>query len=433
MNFNEEQRIVIESKSKYKQVVAAAGSGKTSTMVGMLAKIVTEKEENPEKILVITFSRKAAAEIRERLNRTIGNSPVIIKTFHAYCLYIIKKYHPHYGENSADIIDPEEKNEFFRNYFKRERFKIGGIPFDLLLSGTENFLKKFFPEVLKEIEADYKKYKEINRKLDFDDLVSIYLEGLNKKEAWAEKARKEVSTVVVDEFQDTDLTQLEWLQKLDPEKLTIVGDDYQSIYGFRGASTIPFLRFKEFFSPCETFFLKTNYRSLPAIIRTSAIPISKNKKNIKKKIIPFREGKAKVRLIEMENENSLAPLSELMTRANYLRNNAMFLCRSNFRIQKIIQAGIPSDRIMTIHAAKGLEFDTVILDLSTGWNLKADEKPETMEEERRILYVGLSRAKNNLFILGVKDKNKNRIEDLFYSYFRFRTKKISVEKLKSLF
>jgi len=433
MHFNSEQEAIISSSAKYKQVVAAAGSGKTSTMVGMLESVIRKKEEDPDKILVITFSRKAAREIRDRLERAIGDTGIIIKTFHAYCLYIIKKYHPHYGNNAANIIDPEEKNEFFRNYFKRERFKIGGIPYDLLLSGTGNLLKQLFPEIQKEIEEDYKKYKTENRKLDFDDLVAIYLDGLRNNEEWAKIAREEVEFVVVDEFQDTDMTQLEWLQKLNPNRLTVVGDDYQSIYGFRGASTVPFLKFKDFFSPSEIFFLRTNYRSLPAIIRASGIPISKNKNNIKKKVEPFRKGSANVCRIELETENSLLILSEQMATNVYLNAHAMFLCRSNFRIEKMIRAGIPSDKIMTIHAAKGLEFNTVFLDLSSGWNLKADEKEETMEEERRILYVGLSRAKDNLFILGVRNKNKNRIEDLFYSYFKFRIKRINAGKLRSMF
>ncbi|MBK8397002.1 MAG: UvrD-helicase domain-containing protein [Leptospiraceae bacterium] len=427
-----EQNLILEDNSNFTQVIAAAGSGKTSTMIALLQKIITENTENQNEILVITFSKKAVSEIKERLEKKTGKQNIRIQTFHAYCLYIIQKYNPDFEKTQIQIIDPKEKERIFKEYFIRERFKVGGIPYEFLLSSTGNFFKKHFPELSIEVNEMYSRYKKMNAKLDFEDLVQIYLEGLREKKSWAMEARKEVKRVIVDEFQDTDLEQLEWLRLLNPEKLCVVGDDWQAIYGFRGASTEPFLKFKDFFSPCSIHFLTTNYRSLPAVIQTSALPISKNKKNIQKKVNAFRRGIAKVFRICLSEDQTLESFCIFIQNQIIKVPNTMILCRSNLRIQYLIKLGIPDTNIMTIHASKGLEFNTVFVDLHSGWNLNLDEAKETIEEERRILYVALSRAKDNLYILGNRKTEKNRIEDHFFGYFRFAVREITIEFLKNV-
>ncbi|MBP7281599.1 MAG: UvrD-helicase domain-containing protein [Leptospiraceae bacterium] len=426
MNYSPEQKSILEDDSNFKQVIAAAGSGKTSTMIALLEKIISEKRERQEEILVITFSKKAVGEIKERLEKKVGEQKIRIQTFHAYCLYILQKYNPDYKDTGIKIIEPTEKERIFRDYFKRERFKVGGIPYEFLLSSSSNFLEKYFPDIEIEVNESYTLYKKENGKLDFDDLVEIYLEGLRVQKPWALEARREVKRVIVDEFQDTDLEQLEWLRLLNPERLCVVGDDWQAIYGFRGASTEPFLKFKDFFTPCSIHFLTTNYRSLPAVIQTSSLPISKNKKNIPKKVKAFRKGIARVFRICLSEEETLESFCEFLQKQIADNPDSMVLCRSNLRITYLIKLGIPEANIMTIHASKGLEFHTVFVDLHSGWNLKLDESKETIEEERRILYVALSRAKDNLYIFGNRKPKKDLIEDHFFGYFRFAVREIKI-------
>jgi DNA helicase-2/ATP-dependent DNA helicase PcrA len=383
-------------------------------MIALLEKILRDGKEKENEILVITFSRKAVGEIRERLARKIENHSIKIYTFHAYCLSVIQRYHPDYREKKAEILPPEEKEKVLKGFLKEHRFTIGGIPYEFLLSEKGGLLKKYFPDLQKEMFLKYAEYKKIHKKLDFSDLVRMYIEGLEAKEEWASNARREVKRVIVDEFQDTDLEQLKWLQLLAPEKLTVVGDDWQAIYGFRGASTEPFLKFGEFFSPCKQHFLTTNYRSLPEIIKTAAIPISKNKKNISKLVKPFRKGKAnvfKIELIEMEDWVTLIPLLEKFS-------DTYILCRSNYRISQLNKIGFPKEKTITIHASKGLEFGTVIVDITDGWNVDQDIDKDGIEEERRILYVALSRAKDNLLIVGNKEGSEDRLETRFFAFLR---------------
>ncbi|MEM7181403.1 MAG: UvrD-helicase domain-containing protein [Spirochaetota bacterium] len=242
MQYSKEQQQVIEYDGAYQQVIAGAGSGKTFTMIQMLAKIIQEGQEEQKGILVITFSKKAVKEISNRLVKTVGKHQVRIQTFHAYCLYILKKYHPKYSKEGMHILLPKDKEKIFRKFFMEKKYIIGGIPYDFFLQSNSSFLKTHFPDLEQELLQVYQSYKEKNNLLDFDDLVSVYLKAMQNKTDWAKQAKQEVKRVIVDEFQDTDLTQLEWLQMLQPQKLTVVGDDWQAIYGFRGASIEPFFQ-----------------------------------------------------------------------------------------------------------------------------------------------------------------------------------------------
>ena len=407
MEPSKEQKEIIESSEKFIQVIAAAGSGKTFTMIRLAEKIFHSKQFKESEILLITFSRKAAEELRERLEKAIGSSSIRIHTFHAFCLKMINSFHPDLKQK-IQILTPEEKEEILKEFYKSKRDLIGGIPYELLQSKTNLLSETYFPGLSGEAEMYYRDFKRENHRLDFDDLVSVFLDGLKKNEAWSLKAKQEIRLIIVDEFQDTDPVQLEWLQLMGPEKLIVVGDDWQAIYGFRGASTEPFLNFNKIFTPCKRYFLTANHRSVSEIVQISAFPIHKNKKNIPKTVVASRKEKGNVlctRIKELRDWQSL--ILEVQSR------DAVILCRTNYRIRTLIKIGFPADKIFTIHASKGLEYSTVYLDLYGGWTSEEESDPE---EERRILYVGLSRARDNLFILGPPELSSGR-EQEFYKYF----------------
>lgn len=429
VQYSPAQRAVIEEDTRFVQVVAAAGSGKTSTMVGIIERILVENLFPEESILVLTFSKKAAGEISERILTATGKDSIRVQTFHAYCLYALTRWHPEFKIQKPKILPPEEKNRFYKEYLKRKRDEIGGIPYELFWAENVPYIQEHFPEIKKDLDVAYQNHKKKEGYLDFGDLVSKFLKGLQNGEEWTFESRSSVQKIIVDEFQDTDLEQLEFLQLLsNSASIVVVGDDSQSIYSFRGAAPKAFLNFQKLFDPCRIHFLNTNYRSLPEIIRVSAIPIEKNLEKIEKEVLPSRKGKGFVGRILMEEASDLIPFLACSIPSS--EGDVKILCRSNFRISEYIRAGVPESFLMTIHASKGLEFHTVFVDLADGWNARPDSPLETIEEERRILYVGLSRAEDRLLILGAaKNSRRETIENEFFGYFK-RLKKVRPEDLE---
>lgn len=414
MKFSEEQSKIFEDSSFFQQVIASAGSGKTTTMIGLLERILQKKEENPEEILVLTFTRKAREEFATRLEKKYPKHGVKIYTFHAYALSVIQRYHPDFQKKPARVIEEEERNRIWKSLLKEHKFEIGGIPYEFFLNNSAQKIQNLFPKLFESLTEQYKQYKKQNGYLDFEDIIHLYLNGLEREEFWAIRAKRELTRIIIDEYQDTDPTQLKWVQLMAPKFLTVVGDDWQAIYGFRGATVEPFLKFRDYFPGAKIHYLTTNYRSLKEIVNASSIPISHNTHNIPKKVKHAREGKGVVKKIFIENNNWKHIL-------NFIQSNSdkeiKILCRTNYRISRLIQLGFSENNLMTIHSSKGLEFDTVFLDLTEGWTNEGDIN---LEEERRILYVGLSRAKNNLFILCKKNYKQGSIEKEFVNYFRWR-------------
>ncbi|EMN13253.1 AAA protein [Leptospira borgpetersenii str. Brem 307] len=418
VQYSPAQKAVIEEKARFVQVVAAAGSGKTSTMVGIIEQTLVENLFPEESILVLTFSRKAAEEISDRIQKSTKKNSIRVQTFHAYCLYVIGRWHPRFMVQKPKILPLEDKVQFYREFLKRERNEIGGILYELFWAENVTYIRENFAELKKNLEFAYQKYKKENGFLDFDDLVGIFLDGLRNEEEWTHESRNILRKIIVDEFQDTDLEQLEFLQLLSRNaSIVVVGDDSQAIYGFRGTAPGAFLSFQKLFQPCKLHFLNTNYRSLPEIIQTSSIPIQKNREKIEKEVCPSRQGKACVGKILMEEVVDLIPF--LIRAIPSSETDLKILCRSNFRISEYVRVGIPKDYLMTIHSSKGLEFHTVFVDVADGWNVRPDSSLETIEEERRILYVGLSRARDRLLILGAaKNSRRETIENEFFRYFK---------------
>lgn len=411
MKFSREQEEIINDNSKYLQIIAGAGSGKTFTIIEMVARKLRENIFNENEILMITFSRKACDEIKKRLNTKIPNNKVKIFTFHAYCLRVLKIYHPEFSK-SIKIINPEEKELLLKDILRKERFKVGGIPYEFLLREKNKKLPEF-SELLENFSFLYSEIKNKNNSIDYDDMVDIYLKGMINKESWTIDAGKEISYIIVDEFQDTDPIQIEWLQKINPHRLTVVGDDWQAIYGFRGASSLPFLNFSKYFSPLKKLFLTINFRSDREIVQVSEIPIQKNKFNIPKKVISNSKEKGDVKKICITSHEQWRKVLEIAVQ----KKEFQVLVRTNFRMEKLKKLGFPPENISTIHSSKGLEYDTVFLDLSDGWSKLSKFETIDLEEERRILYVGLSRAKHNLYVVGMKESKAGGIETLFFAYF----------------
>jgi DNA helicase-2/ATP-dependent DNA helicase PcrA len=400
-SFSKKQWDIITSKYPHKQVIAAAGSGKTRTVIGYTMYSLEQKSQN--KILLLTFSRKACGEMMHRIPQEYSKH-VEIRTFHAFCYHYIKNYHPEYSKYSFKILLEEEKNEIIKQILYQNPKKTYGIPYPVLINSIHHIQYKI-PELYNILSEEIQKYKQENHYLEFEDLIEIVLDGLSKKQPWIEPLLQNYQHVVVDEFQDTDPKQIRFLQLLKPEKLLVVGDDWQAIYGFRGATIEPFFKFKALFQKSKIFKLDENYRSLEPIVKVGNFIISKSSKKSFKNVRAIRGNDLKIPVLGyylgfFKNYDFIINLIN--------QYNGMMLVRSNYRKRFWLNQGLKFENILTIHKSKGLEFSIVFIDITKGWS----GENHLTDEEIRVLYVAITRAQNLCIIL--VNTEINSLESFIY-------------------
>lgn len=396
-NFSPAQRKIIVDDHPVKQIIAGAGSGKTRTVAGIISWQVSFRNMAPGSILVLSFSRKAAGEIRDRLSESLRDS-VDVSTFHSLAFRKIRQYHPHFQNQEIGIVSEQDKNSFYSEIFRENADIIGGIPYPILLQNDDVF-REMFPELHSFSSQKFSDYKAERNLFEYDELIRILIECIKNAEDSFIEFKKAYNLIIVDEFQDTDPMQLEFLKYMKSKSIVVVGDDWQAIYSFRGATVEPFLGFKKKFKKTKKYYLAENYRSLPAIVNLGGRVIRHSKKQIRKKVKSVREKKSGNSVCGM----SLSQGQEKKIINHVVESKAVILVRSNFRRKVWMNSGCADESVMTIHKAKGLEFENVFLDLMGGWN-HYDPALESIrnganDEEIRILYVALTRAMNCLTVL----------------------------------
>lgn len=425
--WSEEQTKVIKSTDPIIQVIAGAGSGKTATMVGLLEEREKSGKFHPEETLVVTFTKKATNEFKERCQKKGISHNYHISTFHSFCYDSLKQYDTLNQWSKYKLLTESKKWDITKSLLYPYQNTIGGIPFSILLKKEGLFLRNLSLEIYLQFNTNFQSWKKENGYFEFDDLIQNFLFFLNKNEA--SPIKKKWKSLIIDEFQDTDEIQLAIIKQMEFENITVVGDDWQAIYGFRGATPKPFLEFCQHFPNAVPYKLSTNYRSVSSIIQKSLLPIRKNKEKIPKDTISYRKDKGFFRLIRIDQkENTLDTIWKKIQCAD---PRLMILTRSNFRKSEWIQVGVSREQVMTIHSAKGLEFQTVVVDVCQGWSELHDSID--LEEERRILYVALSRAKDNLIVLINDSSDPKSLCDLFSEDFslwnRFRNRTLRWTRL----
>lgn len=414
--WSDEQKKIIHCNFPIKQVIAGAGSGKTATMVGLLEERELQKSILPKNTLIVTFTKKATHEFKERCEKKGLSKEYHISTFHSFCYHALKKYDASKNWSKFKLLSESKKWEITKDILSVYRFEIGGIPFPILLKNNGKNFRKISETGYDFYLESFRSWKDKHQYFEFDDLIFDFLHFLDS--ASANLVKEKWTSLIIDEFQDTDEVQLQIIQKMKFQSITVVGDDWQAIYGFRGATPKPFLDFPKHFPEVIQFFLSTNYRSKESIIKSSLLPLNHNKDKIPKQVQTFRKEKGTF-LVERIRETTKRPM-EIWKHWQTKDPNTIILTRSNYRKNEWIQSGVPHSQVMTIHSAKGLEFQTVLLDLVLGWSESRNDIDEA--EERRILYVGLSRAKDNLVLL-IADKPKpERLADQMSGDFSFRNR-----------
>ena len=327
---NPSQQRAIAHLSGPMMVLAGPGSGKTSVIVERTAYMINEGDISPANILVVTFSRAAAKEMKERFLSFTGQkyTPVTFGTFHGVFYGILKQA---YGFTAANILSDEEKTgilkELALNYggdlaeegdFAEEVAKEISVVKGNKIS-LEHYYSSCCPdEVFRQIYQGYREACQSRRKLDFDDMILYCYELFTQRKDILAAWQKKFQYILVDEFQDINQLQYDIVRMLaQPQNnLFIVGDDDQSIYHFRGARPEIMLNFNRDYPEAETVTLNVNYRCSGQILASAMKVIGENKKRFSKKLSTPNQAGDAVMIREFQNprEEYLTVVSELRER-----------------------------------------------------------------------------------------------------------------------
>jgi len=316
---NPSQREAVEHIDGAMLILAGAGSGKTKTLTTRLAYLVGEVGIDPANTLTLTFTNKAASEMRERALKLMPakvSYPPLLCTFHKFGLLFLKFHIEKLGRSNAFvIIDSDDKKRLIRSIAKE-------LKVDLNISFIASEISKYknsllSPELVlekaelpdyKQIANIYVKYQaniEENNLVDFDDLLMLTYKILSENDALREETSKRYQYIMVDEYQDTNELQFQLLELLSSEhnNLCVVGDDDQSIYGWRGANIRNILEFANNFETCKTVKLETNYRSTEPILKAANTLIEHNSTRLGKKLTSHKGTGQDVKLLHSLDES----------------------------------------------------------------------------------------------------------------------------------
>ena len=294
-NLNPMQREAVFCTEGPLLILAGAGSGKTRVLTHRAVYLIEEKGVNPYHILAITFTNKAAEEMRERIDKLVGfgSESIWVSTFHAACVRILRRYIDRLGyDNHFTIYDADDQKSLMKDVCKRlqidtkiykEKMFLGVISSakDELIS-PEEFTQRAAGDFAKEKQAavyrEYQAQLHKNNALDFDDLLVKTVELFRHDAEVLDNYQERFQYIMVDEYQDTNTAQFELIRLLADKyrNLCVVGDDDQSIYKFRGANIKNILNFEEIYPDAKVIKLEQNYRSTQNILNAANFVIANN-------------------------------------------------------------------------------------------------------------------------------------------------------------
>lgn len=291
MNFNEAQKKAIESIHGPMLILAGAGAGKTRVITNRIANMIKNHKILPEEILAVTFTTKAAKEMKERVEKMVSKR-IEISTFHSFSLKILKQYYKELDyEKNFTIYDVLDQMNIINVIMKKNNFETKESTYEIA-----NFISKFkegnvkkidFSNVIifEEIVSQYNNIMKQNNAMDFSDIL-INLNKLLDISEILNEIQEKFKYIMVDEYQDTNNIQYEIIRKISKKykNICVVGDENQSIYGFRGANIQNILDFEKDYPDATIIKLDINYRSTQNIVNASNAVIIHNKERIDKTI-----------------------------------------------------------------------------------------------------------------------------------------------------
>ena len=324
-------------------ILAGAGSGKTRVLTHRAAYLIQQNKCKPYNILAITFTNKAAGEMKERIEKTVGFNPegeVWVATFHSTCAKILRRFIDRIGyKNDFTIYDSDDQKTLIKNICKKldidtkihkEKALAAQISHlkDKLITPTRFMLENegdFTKKVLGQVYLEYQSQLKKNNALDFDDLIAKTVELFKTDEKVLDFYQSQFKYIMVDEYQDTNKAQFELIRLLanKSKNLCVVGDDDQSIYKFRGADIANILSFEQVFKNTTVIKLEQNYRSTQNILNCANGVIKNNEGRKEKTLWTENEAGDKIKFIRTQSaydeaENVCAEIND------YVRNGGEY-------------------------------------------------------------------------------------------------------------
>lgn len=313
-NMNDNQLKAIEQTEGAVMVIAGAGSGKTRVLTNRIAYLISEKNINESNILAITFTNKAAKEMKERIFNLVGNTAkfIWINTFHSMCVRILRQHIDllNYSKNFT-ILDTGEQKSIIKSILKELNYSeetyepnailkiISNSKNKMITSKVMKDQSKFgFMQVVAEIYYLYENYLKKNSVLDFDDLMLKTIELFEKHPEVLSYYQNKFQYIHVDEYQDTNIIQYKLISMLSAlhKNICVVGDDDQSIYSWRGACSENISNFEKDFANTKVIFLDQNYRSNSTILNAANGVIKNNTERKEKKLWSENKGGSKINI-----------------------------------------------------------------------------------------------------------------------------------------
>jgi DNA helicase-2/ATP-dependent DNA helicase PcrA len=417
---SKEQKAAARPSTGASLIIAGAGSGKTRTLVERVRNTIAEGLCSAAECLVMTFSSSAAEEIRARA------PGIYAGTFHSVALSLLGEFTTGGGEHAMrpKVIGEAERESLLRGIFSVMRDQFIGLPFDCVYSVLSLDIaarRRFLDSIADELHAPfgditrrYETHKAERGIIDYDDMVPRATALLRDSPENLSRVRDRFRFIFVDEYQDLSEELFEFVNLLAgcDGNICAVGDPNQAIYGFRGGDPRFITGFRTFFRGASLYPLTMNYRSKKEIVDLSSVCISRNAVRTKKRA-QSGTGKGGViqwhRVASVEEEGSR--IISILDNENNCDDAVALIARTNRRLDEIrghIEGRGRHDCLdhvafHTIHGAKGLEFECVIVAGIEDGVFPSDLSH--IEEERRLLYVAVTRARSRLHLVYYADNN----------------------------
>jgi DNA helicase-2/ATP-dependent DNA helicase PcrA len=374
-------------------ILAGAGSGKTRVLTHRIAWLIDEKGVNPWNILAITFTNKAAGEMRERVDDIVGfgSEQIWVSTFHSACVRILRRFADHLGyERNFVIYDTDDQKSVIKEICKRLNIDTKIYKERALLSAISsaknemidakayalNVSGDFGKQRIADVYGEYEKVLYKNNAMDFDDLLVKTVEVLRNNEDVLNYYQERFKYIMVDEYQDTNTVQFRLVSLLAGKyrNLCVVGDDDQSIYKFRGANIYNILNFEKEFSDAKVIKLEQNYRSTQTILDAANSVIRHNKGRKEKTLWTANEVGDKIVFHQYQNEYDEAyqvveEISRIVSQGKAHYNDYAILYRTNAQSrvleEKFVARSIPYKIVGGINFYQRREIKDILAYLKT--------------------------------------------------------------------